>query len=155
MADPTEVEESDDRPARNWRKELEDKAKQAEAKAAELERKLAFSEAGLTGLSAKQVKALLAAHEGDVTAEAIKATADDLGFFVGEPAAKDDVTDPEQVQRDAEVSELAKFAGAPTPSGSAVMSADEVKAQIDSFTSPEALKDWVLANPDFFTTGAT
>ena len=154
MADPTEVEESDDRPARNWRKELEDRAKQAEAERDELKRELAFSEAGLVGLTVKQRKALLAAHEGDVTAEAIKATADDLGFFVGEPPAKDD-TDPEQVQRDQEVSELAKFAGAPTPSGSAVMSPDEVQAKIDSFTSPEALKDWVLANPDLFTTGAT
>ena len=154
MADPTEVEESEDRPARNWRKELEDRAKQAEAERDELKRELAFSEAGLVGLSAKQRKALLAAHEGDVTAEAIKATADDLGFFVGEPAAKDDVADPEQVQRDQEVSELAKFAGAPTPSGSAVMTPDEVKAKIDSFTSPEALKDWVLANPDLFSSGA-
>ena len=160
MADPTEVDELDDEgqapPRKNWRKELEAQAKAAEARAAELERKLAFSEAGLTGLTPKKEAALLAAHGDDpVTAEAFKATAAEIGF-AGTVAETEQAGDPEQAQRDSEVSEMSRFNGAPQPQpGTTVMSQDEITAKIESFDSPEALKAWALANPDLFTTGAT
>jgi len=156
MADPSEVEQDDEDqapPRKNWRKELEGQRDVAEAKAADLERRLAFVEAGLTGLSDKQVKALLSAHEGEITATAIKATADELGFAAKARTAEAEV-DPEQAAREREVSELSRFAGGAQPEGSAVMSQDEVIAKINSFDSPEALKEWALANPDLFTSGA-
>jgi len=156
MADPTEVEQSDDHTESSVVKELRVKAKrldQAEAKTAELERKLALSEAGLTGLTDKQVKALLSAHEGEITAEAIKATADELGFAAKVETAGVEV-DSEQAQRDAEVAEVSRFSGAEAPSGGGGMTPADVNAKIASFESPEALKEWVIANPELFSTGA-
>jgi len=157
MADPTEVDESDTdeegAPARkNWRKELTGRAEQAEAKAAELERKLALSEAGLAGLSDKQVKALLATHEGEVSAAGFMATAKDLGFKVEVVEGTD--ADPEQAQRDAEVAEVSRFSGAEAPSGGGSgTSQAEINAKINAFDTPEALRDYVLANSELFGVG--
>jgi hypothetical protein len=121
MADPTEVEESEHEvqpPAKNWRKELEDQAKQARAEADEAKRELAFTRAGLTELSDKQVRALLATHEGEITADAIKATANELGFVKQAGTATEEV-DPEQEQRTEELGHLNRFAGSPASSGAA------------------------------------
>jgi len=119
MADPTEVEgvdEADEQdegnpPRKNWRKELEERAKAAETRAEAAERKVALSDAGLSGLNEKQVKALLSAHDGDISGEALKATASELGFgggtsevASGEPAVQEHAD---------ELADLANFSGSP------------------------------------------
>lgn len=66
-------------------KELRKQLRDAKAEAAEvpdLRRKVALSEAGLSGLSDKQQRAVLGAHDGDVTDhEGLKATAIELGLI--------------------------------------------------------------------------
>jgi len=148
MADHAEAEESEGQaPARNWRKELEDRAKTAEDKAADLERRLAFTEAGLTDLSPKQVKALLSAHEGDISADAIKATADELGFGPPPKVAEEEV-DPEQAQREQELATLTKLANSPAPGApDPQTSVDEIRNM-----SPEAIQSYLYGNADQFGT---
>ena len=73
-------------------KELRAKAKrldEAEAKVVTLERQVAIGAAGLSDLNPTQQKALMATHEGDLTPEALKATAATLGF--AQTAATDEV----------------------------------------------------------------
>jgi len=157
MADPSEVEgdepEHEVQPARkDWRKELTAQAKAAEDRAAELERKLAFSEAELNHLNDKQRKAIFANLEGEVSAESVKAIAKELGLPTKAKMAED--ADPEQAAREREVSELSRFAGGAQPEGTGVMTADEVVDKIHSFDSPEALREYMLANPDLFSSGA-
>lgn len=66
---------------RALRKELRD-AKAEAAELPDLRRKVAFSDAGLSGLSDKQQRAILAAHDGDVTdIEGLKATAVEVGVL--------------------------------------------------------------------------
>ena len=116
MADPTETptpETPESDQERNWRK-LETKAKESEERASQLERELAFHKAGLAHLSDKQVKALSAAHDGEFTPDALKATATELGFGMqtaGEPTPTADV------DHGAEAAELATLTGSsgPTP----------------------------------------
>lgn len=156
MADPTEVEQDDDHRESSVVKELRAEIKRLKKDAEDaplLRQEVALVKAGLDGLNEKQVKALLSAHDGDLTAEALKATATEIGFAVT-PGAEAEV-DPEQAQRDQEVSEMSRFAGSPASAGAAVLSSDDVVKQINEFTSPEALRDFMLANPDLFTTGAT
>lgn len=112
MADPTDTE-VDEAPEgageSSVMKELRAKAKraeQAEARVAEMERKFALAEAGLSGLSDKQVKALLSTHEGDISGEALKATAAELGF--GAPVAEQETQDPEVA---GELETLSGFSG--------------------------------------------
>lgn len=67
------------------------RATQLEAEIAEMRRERALEKAGLQtpdgkDLSERQLKALLATHEGDMTAEALRATAVELGFAA--PAAE-------------------------------------------------------------------
>lgn len=52
----------------------------AEAELAEARRELAIAKAGLTDLEPKKVTALLAAHDGDLTPDLLRATAVTLGF---------------------------------------------------------------------------
>lgn len=147
MADHAEAEESEGQaPARNWRKELEDRAKTAEDKAAELERRLAFTEAGLTDLSPKQVKALLSAHEGDISADAIKATADELGFAPPPKTAEEEV-DPEQAQREQELASLSKIAGSAPSAPDPQTTVDDVHNM-----SPDEIKAYLFGNADQFGT---
>lgn len=54
---------------------------------AQTQRELALWKAGLGDLSDKQVKALAAAHDGEFTPEALKATATELGFAKAEAPA--------------------------------------------------------------------
>lgn len=65
---------------RNFRRELEERAAQAEQKAAELERKLAISSAGLD-LSNPQHKYFAETYNGEMSPEAVKAKAQELGFL--------------------------------------------------------------------------
>lgn len=110
MADPTEGEtpdapESDQE--RNWRK-LEAKAKESTERAAQLERELAFHKAGLADLTDKQVKALSAAHDGEFTPDALKATAEELGFA---RTASGQSSPPVEVDHGTEAAELAALSG--------------------------------------------
>lgn len=112
----------DDGPAvRNMReriKQLEAEAKvgaDAQAQVEAANRKLAVYEAGLNGLSEKQMKALMATAD-DITPDSLKAAAADLGFVKSEPAQ------PEPQQGNAAQADLAAFqrgaeaaAGSPPP----------------------------------------
>lgn len=60
-------------------------ARQANERVAELERKLAFTEAGVSGLTERQQKALFATLDGDITGESVRTAAEELGFV--QPAA--------------------------------------------------------------------
>lgn len=86
LDDDLEEETDDDSPLvkklRSQLKESSKKAKRADELETELgdyKRKDAITGAGLK-LNDRQVKALLAAHDGEVTAEGLKATAIELGF---------------------------------------------------------------------------
>lgn len=114
MADPADDQPEDSEQERNWRK-LEDRAKKAEERVSQLERQVAFTEAGLTNLSDKQVKALVATHDGEMTAEALKATATELGFAPKGEAEQE--IDDEQTQALAEAKELGQITGTPSPAG--------------------------------------
>jgi len=84
-------DEEDEQPKQNGPKQLREalrrareRAKQADEfqqKAERLERELAVSRAGLSDLGEKRTAALLKVHEGDLTPEALKQTAADLGFI--------------------------------------------------------------------------
>lgn len=68
-------------------RDLRKKAKRADALEDEngtLRQKVAILEAGITDLTPAKQKALLAAHEGDLSPEALRATATDLGFIAEE-----------------------------------------------------------------------
>lgn len=72
------------------------RAREADKRAAAAERKLAFTEAGVTGLTEKQQLALDALLDGKYdNAETVKATAAELGFIKPEP---DGAPDPERQQ---------------------------------------------------------
>lgn len=71
---------SDEQPKRNFRRELEDRAVAAEKRAQELERKLAFRDAGLDP-SNKQHAIYMKAYDGDLDAGKIRADAEDAGFL--------------------------------------------------------------------------
>lgn len=77
---PDNEQQSDDNPViRDLRKQAET-AKTEKERADLLERKLALSEAGLTGLTDEQRDAITAVHKDEWNAEALKATAGRLGF---------------------------------------------------------------------------
>lgn len=61
-------------------REKAEKADRLEMELAAAQRQIAVRDAGLTGLSPAQMKALEKVHEGDLTAEALQATAAELGF---------------------------------------------------------------------------
>jgi hypothetical protein len=150
MADPEVEEPEGQAPARNWRKELEGRIKELEGQNSELSRKLAFTEAGLSGLSEKKVKALLAAHEGDISAEAIKATATELGFGAKTAEAEGESEGAEgTAEVDGELAHLSNFAGAPAPEGREVLTQEKVDEMIKA-VPPEQLDDWMYANRHLF-----
>lgn len=153
MADPTESDETPDPPKKDWRKELEDRAKLAEEKAARAERELAFNKAGLTGLSDKQVKALMATHEGDISAESLRATATDLGFTKAEQeAAAEAATQPDATREAAELSNL---------TGSTVevderpvaTTQEAFDKTVNEFERAEDLEEWARQNIHLFPYG--
>lgn len=81
MSDPSAPGQSDDG-SRAFRKLREQaaRAKALERENRELRTDAAFRDAGLTSLSQQQRSALLAVHDGEVTADAIAATAQSLSF---------------------------------------------------------------------------
>lgn len=156
MADTTgqeDDEETGEQPAkRNWRKELEDRAKLAEEKAAQFERELAFTKAGLDGLSDKQVKALVATHEGEMTAEALKASATDLGF-VTETAAQppaETQTQPLTLQGEQapELAELARLANSPANHPESSQDGRPM-VDLEQYTSNDELKAYLMENVEW------
>lgn len=125
-------------------------AKQAKVDAENARRELAFTQAGLTGLSDKQVKALVATHEGEITADALKATATELGFVADKPPATDNkpavseqpaaVTGGD-VDTARELAQLAGFTGGATPPP-----APEGAVDLDQFQTAGALMDFLRQN---------
>lgn len=81
---PDEHYDDDEQHESSVIKDLRQKAKRteaAESETATLRQKVAILEAGITNLTPAKQKALLAAHEGDLTAESLRVTAIDLGFL--------------------------------------------------------------------------
>lgn len=106
---------------------------QLQARLADLERGQVFAEAGLT-LTPKQRAALLAAHDGDPTPEAYRATAVELGFAQAE-------TDEGQQQRDEALAGVAKVSAATTGANPPAP-----RPPIhDQIAQAEAEKDWPRA----------
>lgn len=84
------------------------------ARLAEMERQVALTQAGLVSLNDKQTKALLAAHEGEFTKDALRTTAADLGFIT----LTDDTPDPaveQALQTQARITAAAQGTQPPRP----------------------------------------
>jgi len=82
-----ETPEPSNTPKKNWRRELEAQAEEgrrAAAEAAQAKRELAFLKAGID-LDTPQGRLLAKAYDGDPTAEAVKAYAEEYGVL--QPAA--------------------------------------------------------------------
>lgn len=77
--DGNEIPEEESSVIKELRKKAE-RADQADAETKTLRTENALLKAGLGDLSDRQRKAILATHEGELTAEALKETATDLGF---------------------------------------------------------------------------
>lgn len=112
-------------------RELRAKAKRteaAEAEAATLRTEKALLQAGLD-LTAKQQTALLAAHEGELTKEALLATAAEIGIAPA-PADATAEDDTEQVPADevAAHQRIAEATGAAVPADAKVVTLDEAIA---------------------------
>jgi len=147
MADPADEEQVDDeQPRKNWRRELEDRAKSAEDERDRLRRELAFNKAGLDSLSDKQVKALVATHEGEMTAESLRSTADELGF-IPKPTETPEVEEQVEDHSD-EVAALAKMSGS-SPAPAKTDKTSELRDKLNSFKgSSQAYEKFVLDNAD-------
>ena len=86
------------------------------ARLAEMERQVALSSAGLT-LSPKQQAALLAAHEGELERDLLRATATELGFITPDPTDPDPDADRREaaLQTQAKISAAAQGTTPPAP----------------------------------------
>ncbi len=84
---PTEAEDSVSQESKpNWRRELEDRAKagdEAVAELAQLRRELSFRDAGVDP-NTKQGQYFMRGYDGEMTADAIRAEAAELGL-TGQP----------------------------------------------------------------------
>lgn len=157
MADPTELEESETEegqaPARtNWRKELTAERDEAKNELAAVKQELALTQAGLSNLSPKQVKALLATHDGDLTGDALKATAAELGF--GGPAPEVEQVETQDPQVQAELDTMSQFANTPVQHSAPPQAYDEVVKASQEFEGSH--EDWVnhlLRNADVLDPG--
>ena len=117
----------------NWRRELETRATDAEAKLAQYERRDAFRSAGLDPDDTK-VSYFVKGYEGELTPEAIAAEATAAGFLNGAPAAQ-----PETPPRyDAEL--MAEKRIAMAGEGGDPVSNPDLDARIKATNSPEELK---------------
>ena len=117
----------------NWRRELETRATDAEAKLAQYERRDAFRSAGLDPDDTK-VSYFVKGYEGELTPEAIAAEATTAGFLNGEPAAQLDTP----VRYDAEL--MAEKRIAMAGEGGDPVSNPDLDARIKATNSPEELK---------------
>jgi len=153
MADPAEQDEVEDQPPKkDWRKELEDRAKQAETALVDASQELAFYKADLGHLSdAQRADVLtLAKANGQNTAEDLKAIAERLSYTKppeqpatetpapGEPAAS-----TEDVARAAELAQLANLAKGSVPAQPAT-----IDDQLAQYTDNDSLKAFLQSQID-------
>lgn len=99
------------------RQQLRDKARSDKAKdekLAEYERKDTVRAAGLNHLTERQMKALLAAHDGEFTSDALKTTAVELGFAEPDP---DDQAREEEMAAQQRMAQATAGAGAAASAG--------------------------------------
>lgn len=119
MPDDDDYDDQPDESAvvKELRKQL--KAAQSEAgTVSELRTELAILKADLGDLSEIQRKALLRTHEGDLTAEALKATAEGLGFVQAQQTEEPPQVpeaEQQQIERAQELTSGAPPAGATAP----------------------------------------
>lgn len=116
---------------RDLRKKAE-RADQAEAEATALRTENALFKAGLGDLTDIQRKAILATHEGELSGEALKATAESLGF-TKQPEAPQEPQVPADEQ--AAHQRVAETGAAPAAEAEAKTLVDEINA----CTSPAEL----------------
>lgn len=109
------------------------KAGAAEAEAQTLRTENALLKAGLGGLTEKQRKAFLAAHDGELDAEALKATALELGFAKADEQPQQQIPADEQAQHQ----RLAEATAGAVPSEAQVKSVND---EISVTQSPEELR---------------
>jgi hypothetical protein len=105
-------------------KRLRAQIEEKDSKTKALETKVALLEAGLD-LSEKQRTALFATHEGDLSPEALKATAAELGF-IAEQAPAEEQTTPEERAAHQRMQEAT--GGAPPADGTPPSAHDRVKS---------------------------
>lgn len=74
-------DETGEQTSGNWRRELERRAKDAEKRAATLERDLAFRDAGLNPSADPRLSYFVKGYDGEVSPEAIRQAATDAGFI--------------------------------------------------------------------------
>jgi hypothetical protein len=135
--DEDQPDEDEESPVvRDLRKKAS-KADKVEREAQELRTENALLKANLGTLSERQRKAILATHDGDLTPEALKATALDLGFIEAEAPAPAQVPEDEQ----AEHQRAAEATSAAPASEATVTTLDD---KIAAARSPEEL-DAILA----------
>ena len=114
--DDNTTDEQQDSKDRNWRRDLERRAREgdeAKARVAELERREAFREAGLD-LSKPGVGYFLKGYDGELTPAAIKDAATEAGFLSAtesEPQPESEAPTPAQQGMDA----LTAMAGSAAP----------------------------------------
>ena len=117
----------------NWRRELEGRATEAEAKLAQYERRDAFRSAGLNPDDAK-VSYFVKGYEGELTPDAIAAEATAAGFLGDTPSST-----PEAPHRyDAEL--MAEKRIALAGEGGDPVSNPDLDAKIKATNSPEELR---------------
>ena len=83
MSSPDDLDNPDaepEQPKRNFRRELEERAEQAEARAQAAERRAAIAEAGLTDLTPRQREVLAAQIGDDVSPDSVRTLAAELGW---------------------------------------------------------------------------
>lgn len=128
-------ENDDDTPLiKQLRQQLREKSNDSkrvaelESKIAEYEQKDAVRTAGLDKLNERQMKALIAAHDGEFNSDALKATAIELGFAEPDPADQERENEMAAQQRIATATTGAKppaAAGTITPADAADWSAEK------------------------------
>lgn len=120
-------------------RELRRELKQAKADAAEvstLRQEAAILRAGITDLTPAKQKALLAAHEGDLSAEALRQTATDLGFIAEAPQSEPEPQVPVEEQQALQA--MAAATAAADPSEAHLKTLDDA---IRAAKSPEELAE--------------
>lgn len=137
----------------------------------QLERELALHKAGLHGLTDEQVEALAVVHKGETTPEALKATAERLGWS-SVPAIEAQPNDqqgppqgqqPEPVQPATsqhldnmsvqQLREMAALAASPAPTGQpgGPVTQEQFDKQVKDVMQelgPDGLMDWLRQNQD-------
>ena len=153
MADPTEADEVDEEaaPRKNWRKELEDRAAQAETAQAEMAQELAFYKAGLDGLTDDQrddVLTIAKAKGHTSSAEGLKAIADRLSYT--KPATGTETGQAtEDEQAAAELAQLANLAKSPASPAEPLRGQAAIAKEIEDFDGDwQAFQQFVLTRAD-------